>query len=402
MEEKRNRQDQGDGDEDDDGSRPSSRRGGRSQWAWASPLPVPPPGSEIKSEVKAGESKDRGGGGGRRPQTSEGGWHTSSGESRRSNVRPVRPCSAAATTRRGGRAFTFAQWREANGRQTKSVIRPVSPRRDRRQKRPQPQPQQQPQQQRGGGHSGPSGTSGRYSRPVSAPGSARRGDGDGVGAGYSSRSESPSLGIVNLGGRVEVIPASPSPRKGGGGGGGGGDDYDREVLNPFLRLLAAELQEARPVDPVAYTQAFLSTIAGMDDVAGRVKVVDQSTAAVPTHEVYHQKVTGQFAGGGPNMPLHLQHSGVQRTVTGPVGGHQQAERANVSEHNNSYGNNNPPPLSSSTSPFVVGQRVRSKFGGRGHFYPARVQRCNVAGTYELLYADGDEESDVPASNMRAA
>ena len=85
-----------------------------------------------------------------------------------------------------------------------------------------------------------------------------------------------------------------------------------------------------------------------------------------------------------------------------MGGHQQAERANVSEHNNSYGNNNPPPLSSSTSPFVVGQRVRSKFGGRGHFYPARVQRCNVAGTYELLYADGDEESDVPASNMRAA
>ena len=41
--------------------------------------------------------------------------------------------------------------------------------------------------------------------------------------------------------------------------------------------------------------------------------------------------------------------------------------------------------------FTVGMKVRARFAGKGHFYPARISKCNTDGTYDLTYLDGDWE-----------
>ena len=51
------------------------------------------------------------------------------------------------------------------------------------------------------------------------------------------------------------------------------------------------------------------------------------------------------------------------------------------------------------SPFIVGARVRSRFAGKGHFYPANVSEINDDGTFKLKYLDGDWEDDAKAENM---
>jgi hypothetical protein len=46
-----------------------------------------------------------------------------------------------------------------------------------------------------------------------------------------------------------------------------------------------------------------------------------------------------------------------------------------------------------TSRLCLGVKVRAKFAGRGHWYPAKVSAANPDGSYVLEYADGDWEDD---------
>eukprot|EP00946_MAST-07B_sp_MAST-7B-sp1_P001822 g1822.t1 len=51
--------------------------------------------------------------------------------------------------------------------------------------------------------------------------------------------------------------------------------------------------------------------------------------------------------------------------------------------------------------FVVGQKVRARFAGRGHFYPAVITGVDEEEQrYDVLYADGDRESGVPKKYLR--
>mmetsp|Transcript_3202 Transcript_3202/g.5403 ORF Transcript_3202/g.5403 Transcript_3202/m.5403 type:complete len:1013 (-) Transcript_3202:68-3106(-) len=59
--------------------------------------------------------------------------------------------------------------------------------------------------------------------------------------------------------------------------------------------------------------------------------------------------------------------------------------------------------SSSSSHLVVHARVEGRYGGGGTWYPATVVSIDTAGatiSYELLYDDGDRETDVDASYIR--
>ena len=49
--------------------------------------------------------------------------------------------------------------------------------------------------------------------------------------------------------------------------------------------------------------------------------------------------------------------------------------------------------------FAVGNRVRARFAGKGHFYPADISALNQDGTYKLLYLDGDWEDDAKQEHM---
>ena len=50
-------------------------------------------------------------------------------------------------------------------------------------------------------------------------------------------------------------------------------------------------------------------------------------------------------------------------------------------------------------PFVVGLKVRAKFAGKGHFYPAIISKVNVDGTFDLKYMDGDWEEGALKDNL---
>ena len=51
--------------------------------------------------------------------------------------------------------------------------------------------------------------------------------------------------------------------------------------------------------------------------------------------------------------------------------------------------------------FAEGMKVRARFAGKGHFYPARISKCNADGTYDLTYLDGDWEEGAKAEHIVA-
>ena len=51
------------------------------------------------------------------------------------------------------------------------------------------------------------------------------------------------------------------------------------------------------------------------------------------------------------------------------------------------------------SSFMVGTKVRARFAGKGHFYPAKISKCNADGTYDLSYLDGDWEEGAKAEHI---
>jgi hypothetical protein len=60
-------------------------------------------------------------------------------------------------------------------------------------------------------------------------------------------------------------------------------------------------------------------------------------------------------------------------------------------------------LAASSAPppsFKVGDKVRSRFAGKGHYYPAQIVAAPDGGTFSLLFADGDEEDHVQPGWMK--
>ena len=51
---------------------------------------------------------------------------------------------------------------------------------------------------------------------------------------------------------------------------------------------------------------------------------------------------------------------------------------------------------------AVGHHVEGNFDGKGEWYPARIAKVNDNGTFNLSYADGDEESQVKPEMVRWA
>ena len=54
---------------------------------------------------------------------------------------------------------------------------------------------------------------------------------------------------------------------------------------------------------------------------------------------------------------------------------------------------------STSESFVLGQKVRAKFAGKGHFYPATISAVNEDGTFDLKYLDGDWEENAKKDNL---
>ena len=59
------------------------------------------------------------------------------------------------------------------------------------------------------------------------------------------------------------------------------------------------------------------------------------------------------------------------------------------------------PVAESTPQFTVGTKVRARFAGKGHFYPARISKCNSDGTFDLEYMDGDWEEGAKLEHIVA-
>lgn len=58
------------------------------------------------------------------------------------------------------------------------------------------------------------------------------------------------------------------------------------------------------------------------------------------------------------------------------------------------------PETAEVTQLVVGDRVRARFAGKGHFYPADITAINNDGTYKLLYLDDDWENDAKKDNIQ--
>ena len=44
--------------------------------------------------------------------------------------------------------------------------------------------------------------------------------------------------------------------------------------------------------------------------------------------------------------------------------------------------------------FTTGQHVEANYGGKGEWYPGKIARERMNGTYDVEYDDGDREQDV--------
>ena len=61
---------------------------------------------------------------------------------------------------------------------------------------------------------------------------------------------------------------------------------------------------------------------------------------------------------------------------------------------------NIPMHGNSENMFEVGAVVEADFGGEGAFFPGKISHCNLDGTYDVAYDDGDAEQAVPVSRLR--
>ena len=50
--------------------------------------------------------------------------------------------------------------------------------------------------------------------------------------------------------------------------------------------------------------------------------------------------------------------------------------------------------------FLIGTKVRAKFAGKGHYYPATIEMVNDDGTFDLKYMDGDSEEKATKNNLQ--
>jgi hypothetical protein len=50
--------------------------------------------------------------------------------------------------------------------------------------------------------------------------------------------------------------------------------------------------------------------------------------------------------------------------------------------------------------FSIGTKVRAKFAGKGHYYPATIEKVNEDGTFDLKYMDGDWEEGATKNNLQ--
>ena len=57
---------------------------------------------------------------------------------------------------------------------------------------------------------------------------------------------------------------------------------------------------------------------------------------------------------------------------------------------------------SSSPAFSEGQKVEARFAGKRRYYPGKIVKIGEGGTYNILYDDGGSESNVEASLIRAA
>ena len=49
---------------------------------------------------------------------------------------------------------------------------------------------------------------------------------------------------------------------------------------------------------------------------------------------------------------------------------------------------------------VAGAKVEAKFGGKGKFYPGKIEAVNADGTFAILFDDGDKEPKALRENVK--
>jgi len=59
------------------------------------------------------------------------------------------------------------------------------------------------------------------------------------------------------------------------------------------------------------------------------------------------------------------------------------------------------PFTKKRASFQVGDKVTADYGSSGTWYNGTVTKCNVDGTYDVEYEDGDTEEGIPASKINA-
>ena len=50
---------------------------------------------------------------------------------------------------------------------------------------------------------------------------------------------------------------------------------------------------------------------------------------------------------------------------------------------------------------VAGAKVEAKLGGKGKWYPGKIEAVNGDGTFAILFDDGDKEPSAKAADVRA-
>eukprot|EP00943_MAST-04B_sp_MAST-4B-sp1_P003306 g3306.t1 len=76
-------------------------------------------------------------------------------------------------------------------------------------------------------------------------------------------------------------------------------------------------------------------------------------------------------------------------------------KATVAESNDTTTNRKNVTSTNNKTTFSVGQRVRARFAGKGHFYNGKITAVNEDGTFYIEYDDGDFEDDAKSTNIKA-
>jgi hypothetical protein len=179
----------------------------------------------------------------------------------------------------------------------------------------------------------------------------------------------------------------------------------RTLMAEFIQFKQFEQEQGKPLDvsdisddgkaELTRIRGYLGTIFAQDNYKKIVEKKDTTNTTTDTTNITTDlttnTTTNTITDTTPLKKLENTEIGVDTNAKATL-----AESNDTTTNSNTVASTN-----NENNTFSIGQRVRARFAGKGHFYNGKITAINEDGTFYIEYDDGDFEDDAKSINIKA-